>query len=452
MLTVLFFLVFLLFSGLLSWRLKTPIETMLPGVACGLLLLSFFGAVCGLMGPGLYVLLGLPMVLLSIGALRTGDRRKTVIDTYVLTPGLLLFLLLAGFFFLYSKDLVLSQWDEFSHWGVTIKDMYLRDRLSTDAAACTEFKTYPPMIALWGYLFTRPLPEFQIGVAYFAYNLFLVLLLLPMVQDLPRKRTWVLLPGALILYLLPFLFNELYGGHCWMTLHSDHWLALLFGYVLLSYFGARDKDAVVYWRTALGLGVLCLSKSIGVYLGVMALLVIFLDTYSRSTGHLRRQRLFISAKICSVLLLPLVVLPLIWKLHLHLVGTPDTWDTGSMSLSQLILLLTGRADPWFYSFWGDFKYRLLCIPALSQPGLIGLPYMLYPLLWLSLELARWLLYDRPDGAKKPALGRWLVLTLGYVSYALSLYLCYLFLFAHDEALRFAAMERYLAVYWLGVTV
>lgn len=57
-----------------------------------------------------------------------------------------------GLFFL-TYDLKVFEWDSFSHWALTVKDMYYRDVISADSSAATAYKSYPPGIALWQYFF-----------------------------------------------------------------------------------------------------------------------------------------------------------------------------------------------------------------------------------------------------------------------------------------------------------
>ena len=62
----------------------------------------------------------------------------------VLTPGFAAFVLITLFFWWNSEGRVFMQWDDFSHWGLGVRNMHFFGKLGNVAEATTKFKDYPP--------------------------------------------------------------------------------------------------------------------------------------------------------------------------------------------------------------------------------------------------------------------------------------------------------------------
>ena len=79
--------------------------------------------------------------------------KRTFLDR-VLTPGFAAFVLITLFFWWNSEGRVFMQWDDFSHWGLVVRNMHFFGKLGNVAEATTKFKDYPPATSLMAYFFT----------------------------------------------------------------------------------------------------------------------------------------------------------------------------------------------------------------------------------------------------------------------------------------------------------
>lgn len=72
----------------------------------------------------------------------------------ILDPGVLFFVFYAGFMLVLNRHHVLTGYDNFTHWAVITKEMYLTDALPR-AGTMVTFTNYPPATALYQYYVVR---------------------------------------------------------------------------------------------------------------------------------------------------------------------------------------------------------------------------------------------------------------------------------------------------------
>ena len=73
----------------------------------------------------------------------------------LLTPGIVVYLLFWLIFTFINKWRMLTGWDEFSHWGLIIKNMFIFDSYATNPQTIAWFRGYPPFTAIFEYFFLR---------------------------------------------------------------------------------------------------------------------------------------------------------------------------------------------------------------------------------------------------------------------------------------------------------
>ena len=105
----------------------------------------YVSALLGLLKPGAYAAaaLGLAALLYHLLGRRDGWRE-------FLEPACVFFLLYGLFFALFNRELIPSGYDNYTHWAVIVKEMYLTDALPRPGTMVT-FTNYPPAAALYEY-------------------------------------------------------------------------------------------------------------------------------------------------------------------------------------------------------------------------------------------------------------------------------------------------------------
>ena len=443
------FIVFAL-SGIISIETKQRIENSIPVAVLTIILFFFVFSICGIMGEllFLFLLIGIAAFFIYV-YLRKKKHIKQYAVSLIFTPGFFAFLFFSVFMWWFSKNLIPTQWDEFSHWALTIKNMYYTDELSTSANAITFYKTYPPAMALWQYFFVKLSDTYHEGVVYYAYNMFLISMMMPVYQKITWKNVFCLPLATGTVFCIPYLFYSPWEGVSWSCLFADAALALCFCYALTSYFLEENKQHwVVYFRTGMALAVLGLLKSTGNFTSAIVILIVLLDrVYHGNENRELAQRKNIVLQCGLVLGIWLLFIAL-WKIHLVFMGTPDTWKMNNFNLKNIVSLLMGTSDVWHYEFVETFVNQLSNSSSQVQ-GKFSISFLMQPVVWFALLACTLSVTNTWKEIKRFAL-LWIILLAGYLTYICSLYLSYLFLFSKAEAMVFAGMPRYLSIYWVCV--
>ena len=126
-------------------------------------------------------------------------------------------------------------WDDFSHWLLTVKNMFLFNELSNNENSTIFFKTYPPATAIIQYFnnYIQSIVFKNINLEYnsqFITNYFVLILLLSIVNmtKLDSKAKRILYP---ILFIIPAIFNQ----EIYVSLYVDVILAIMGVYLIIFY-------------------------------------------------------------------------------------------------------------------------------------------------------------------------------------------------------------------------
>lgn len=168
---------------------------------------------------------------------------------------------------------MLTFWDDFSHWGLAIKNMYYLNDLYTAPASSATFLDYPPASQVWQYIVLKVCGvSFREDVALFANGLFCVALLVYPLKAFGWKKIVLALACAISVLVIPSGIN----AEMYTRLLVDGMLGVLFFYVVATHFMA-ERHQSAFLHTALGCFALAMVKKSGVALALMAVLVIVLD-------------------------------------------------------------------------------------------------------------------------------------------------------------------------------
>ena len=122
--TLFAFLFIISISCALGICFRHRIEETIPVSILGIILVLYiFGLACGgSLLPGVYVCLAFGGIsLLYVGKSIVTDRDR--VKENCLVPGLLVYFILFAWLWYINRDRLFSSWDEFSHWGLVVKNM-----------------------------------------------------------------------------------------------------------------------------------------------------------------------------------------------------------------------------------------------------------------------------------------------------------------------------------------
>ena len=105
----------------------------------------------------------------------------------IFTPGIIVFLVgCAAVFFLY-RGARLYHYDNFSHWGLIVKHMWLKNRLPNFSDTVISYKTYPPGSAVFIYYITKIIGKSE-GKMLIAQNILLLSCALTLFAFIKNKK------------------------------------------------------------------------------------------------------------------------------------------------------------------------------------------------------------------------------------------------------------------------
>ena len=342
-----------------------------------LLLLLYFGALIGWLRPTALGFVGLGTVLLAWEGWCSLRERELQFSA----PLLLLIALPVVFWLVHAESRPMF-WDEYSHWGIYVREMAVTHQLwSGDTNA--SHPDYPPVASLWQYFFTL-IPGYGEGTVYLAQFVLLLTPLLVFFENI-RPRQWLWIPALLALLALG-LANF---GPGIVSLYTDHLLSVWYAGILLQAMRFDQEHPLETGLLALPLAVILLIKDAGVSLVASAVfLIVCLLIYRqfRSEGWVHHDR-----RLITVLFL-LVCIPLVaqmsWKLNREALGVVS----GSEGTGLIQVLLTGESTfseqelkTYRNHFWKALSDQQLSRNEISQ----GFNEFGYRLMRLRLRYRRW---------------------------------------------------------------
>lgn len=216
------------------------------------------------------------------------------------------FLVLCGVFALLHNGNTFYLYDEFSHWGIFLKEMLASDAV-WDSDSRAMVLRYPPGAPLWQYFFLR-LTGFTEGNAYLAQFCLLMMPLLVLWQGCTWRR-----PFWLIATLVLIAFSITNFGHGFASLYVDHLLGAWFAGTVFNFMlDLKDRTPRQLMSYFLPIASMVLIKDAGLFFalaaaGIMALLLFWHITFGSTTrnfkaGFANAGSLLLACVVCAGLI------------------------------------------------------------------------------------------------------------------------------------------------------
>lgn len=325
--------------------------------------------------------------------------------------------------------------DEYSHWGVAAKDLYLYDKFYCIPEASTLFKDYIPGTTLFEYFFAVFGPYKSENV-YRGLDVLLIACLTPAFKNTVKKggsRTHIFVGWALFLILLYSNFSDVFT-----LLQVDAALAVMTANLLLTWFGDETKDSFTVAQLALSAMVLTMTKGSGIVQLLLALAVIGADAVlcRKSEKGLWRAP--------AAALAAMAFTWGSWRICTALYGVVASRSQGSGMLSGLLALLGGTAQEYqkttAYNFYTAFFEK----GYMSARNTISYFQWTFVLAAAAFVVSLFL--------KNKRRGRMLmaVLPLVHLVYSVLLLLSYVLSFSQGEAVSLASIYRYMPACYGGL--
>ncbi len=342
--------------------------------------------------------------------------------------------------------------DDFAHWALTAKDMYLTHSLVA-ADGYVNFKDYPPGTALFQNLFFYIndiyLPiGFEEGSAFFAQTVLLIAAILPLITITRAfdKKVIFFVIGTLIFGFFTF-------GPGLRSLNVDHVLSAYFGMALASWwlFG-RDLQAIL--RIVPVIICLPIIKATGLFLSVLLVIILIIYQvylhFSKSIDKGAHLDTWLRWGALLTMLILIFITQGSWKAHVTDIHGKQTFPTNTSIADvqrSLIGVTTDKENQIKESFVDKLKpFRLI----FREDGSVRFEFQRTAFSILALLLLSIYAIRCSSATERRKTSLLLIgVMLGFSAYMLGLLLLYLFSFGDYEAAYLASFKRYTAIYLLA---
>lgn len=409
---------------------------------------------------GITTLYVLSVLAMLITVVLYNKKELTIKDLW--SPGLLIYGILVLGIIINCNGLWFARWDEYSHWGLAVKDMFYYDTFGKHINTTLMFPRYMPFTTLIEYLFVYVNGLFSEEIVYIAYQIMLLSCII-IVSSAAKYKIKYVVPSLAVIICVPLMFY----GEMADSIYVDPLLAIIVAFVLFCYF-SEEVSLFNGSRILAGLFMLVAIKESGVVIAGLLTLIILSDvllgqvlskqlTIKRFFKHLDWKKLILPGVSVFVVCITFFS----WQFYMSVpIKTIETTEklvniefAGAISSSGLswdgiVQLFSGNGEAYQYQsvknfikeiFDGDMFYF----------GSIGFSYIDIFLVIFLLAGIWGYRACRQDRIKSWTFA--IFVSAAGICYAIFLGIMYLFAFTPEEAVLLSSGKRYLGA-WIGGVV
>ena len=378
----------------------------------------------------LVLFIGMALILLLA---KSGGFRNYLVRS-IYAPSTVAFVSLSLISLYKSKDWMLSQWDEFTHWGLVVKAMYEFALLGPATPVEMVAEKYPPGIPLFQYFVMDFSSGWREGLLFWATHLIVIAII---VSVLAKSSYKYLSEIALKLFLALAASSVFFNN--FDNIYADPTLALTFGFLLFVAIQASNLDGRWALILALTAGFVTMTKATGIYFAAAAILVNIVSTLF-TIKFSYGKKLVLAFRPAMAALITVGTVWIIWRYYAlgfedSIVGPTDTLPTGFNNLTNQNEVVTNYIGAFFDSYINPSYSTSL--PSVYWTVLCGVFFVIWSML-----------SGRKNVKRNIAIGvSLLITTAGY--FGVILY-SYLTVFGPGEAAGLASYPRYISTWYQGV--
>lgn len=362
-----------------------------------------------------------------------------------ISPGLLLWVVGVIVILFSCQGIWLARWDEYSHWGLAVKDMFYYDSFAKHYNTTVMLPRYLPFATLVEYLYVYLNGIFAEDIIYVAFQIMLLSGLI-ITAHIANDKWKYIFPIMIVIIFVPVIFFHDVSS----CIYVDPLLAVFGAYVLICYFG--EQSSFFNWfRIWGGLFALVTIKDMGFVLAGLLTMIIIADTlYTQwNRKKFRWKELFLPG-FSSIFVIAVFVS---WQVYLSIpYATPheahtvndnkviDTIKSSGVTVQGIIDFFTKKGKSYQYFSVRNFIVKLFDADAYTI-GNIGVSCMDIAIVILASTIILGYLGVWKNWKNKMVSFGCLSF-LGLWGYCGVLALLYIFAFTETEAISAASYERY----------
>ena len=269
------FSILITFATMLSITFEKRIEETMPISTVGIVLIIFLAGLLDNLKIGaiiVQILTIIQLIFILITILKKDKDGIKEILGRILTPGLLIYTLLFIVNVIINQGRIFEDYDEFNHWAVIIKNMFIYNTYGTNPETIVRFNEYPPFTAVFQYLFLAVQKVYSEDTVIIAQNVLYLSIIIPITKKIKwdKSALKILTAIPLIIFMPMILYKNFF-----LNILVDGILGIMFAYTIYS---AYEDDSSIFktLKILAGTIMLCLTKTSGLGLAVLALMIILI--------------------------------------------------------------------------------------------------------------------------------------------------------------------------------
>jgi len=287
-----------------------------------------------------------PIIYIIISKHKKKDLKE--FKSNCLTPGLYAFIFIYIGVFIFDFNRHFTVWDEYSHWGVMVKEMLRLDKFySVNASTLMVHKDYPPIISIFEMFYCKLIGAYKEPYLITSLHLFSLSFFIPALSEksLKSKKLEFIIKITLIMLSI-FLTFLLFDGHGILnTIYTDYTLAVIVSYML--YIIVTEKNITSNFSVivlSISSCFLLLTKQMGLPLYLMVLFIYALENILKKKLYtLKNIKKINYIKFLKILIL-LIIIPLFiwkgWSNYIQALNIKGQFELGDLNILEIKDMLT----------------------------------------------------------------------------------------------------------------
>lgn len=356
----------------------------------------------------------------------------------LLDPSIVVFTILFIAISMYFRQAFFNQWDEFTHWGPMVKEMYRLNKFyCVSDSYLRVHKDYPPFTSLlellWCYL-SRGYMERNCMRAITIFASSFIFPITSYFKD--NNKNFLKYIFSTILFSLLFIINFKDGLETLLiTIYPDALNSLLFAYIMFELIQTDKYDCYSYLLICLLLTSLILIKQVNLAFYMMAIVFVIIKFIMNKQDK----------KVYIKILIFYIAIPMIiyktWNLYIniHNYYVFRQFELDMPSILDALNTMTGKVtEEYKVTTFNNY------ISALFNKQLLNFNITFFPIC-IIIGICLFFVIKN-NKSNKEAILTTSIYTIGVIGYAVMMCILYLTSFSEYEATNLASYERYMETY------
>lgn len=431
-------IILLLYTGSISLVSKQKFGKSVPISFLSIPLILFISQfVFRSFDPGFWIIILFAVLCIPL-AIKCREQLNILI-----TPGAMAFIAIFAFVLVLDLGRSFSQWDEFSHWGVMVKEMFRLDKWYViDESRLLVHKDYPPFLSLFELFWCKISGGFYETVCYRAMHTFLLAMIIPVLADEleDNLKKSDILKYLFLTVMLFCLFRAFDASDVINAIYGDIVISAIFTYGLLVIFlNARQIDLFGTISLCLCSSALLLIKQIGICFVLLLWLYYGLTVF---IPCLKTARLKALIAFPTQIIIPVIPF-MVWKQYVSRFNISAQFDLAKISLQTIGEVLK---DDYITTYNRQLFNN--CIRGLFDVNLTLSPLniSIITITFISILMLLWINHSEVGLEKYDTYSVIAVYVVGLVGYFITIAVLFLFCFSRTETETLHNYNRYMASY------